>query len=645
MAQTVSVPPVNGDESTLSPAVLETRRRVSAALGASQMGLWSADLNAGRITWTPDVYDLLGCQAFDGTMAGFSRWIHVDDRDAALEALNDSLRSGEPLNHEFRWWHERGEWRWIVCRGRGERDGDGRVSQMFGTVQDITEAHAAAEELRSSERRFRQVTENIEEVFWLTNVEKTEILYISPAYATVWGRSMESLFADPIQWLEAIHPEDRAEVAAQIDRQEASEYDVEYRIVRPDGSIRWVHDRAFPVRDEAGNVVRIAGVAEDITRRRELEAQLRHTQKMQSIGELAGGVAHDFNNLLTVISTAAQLLEGALGENEQAHELLEEIRSAQQRATSLTRQLLAFSRREVVEPRVVEVDTVVADTEKMLRRLLGEDVLLVTRLEATGKHVRIDPGQLVQVLMNLAVNARDAMPMGGQLHIRTEREIPFRALEVNPDAAPFVKLTFVDTGCGMTEDVRSRAFEPFFTTKSVGQGTGMGLAVVHGIVAQNGGYIELRSEPGSGSVFQVYLPAVEAAAAIEGQQAPEAPVSAETVLVVEDEASVRRMVEKALRRQGYNVMVAASGMAALEMVDGGARPDLLLTDIVMPGMDGRQLSEKVRQSMPAVKILYTSGYTDDALLKRGIRQAEVAFLPKPYSLETLATRVREVLKS
>lgn len=307
--------------------------------------------------------------------------------------------------------------------------------------------------------------------------------------------------------------------------------------------------------------------------------------------------------------------------------------------------MLAFSRREVVEPRVVEVDAIVADTEKMLHRLLGEDVLLVTRLEATGKHVRIDPGQLVQVLMNLAVNARDAMPMGGQLHIRTECEIPFRALEVNPDAAPFVKLTFVDTGCGMTEDVRSRAFEPFFTTKSVGQGTGMGLAVVHGIVAQNGGYIELRSEPGSGSVFQIYLPAVEAAADVEGQQAPAAPVSAETVLVVEDEASVRRMVEKALRRQGYNVMVAASGMAALEMVDGGARPDLLLTDIVMPGMDGRQLSEKVQQSIPAVKVLYTSGYTDDALLKRGIRQAEVAFLPKPYSLETLATRVREVLKS
>lgn len=305
MAETVSVPSVNGDESTVSLDVLETRRRVSAALSASRMALWSVDLRAGRITWTPDVYELLGCPTFDGSMAGFSRWIHVDDRDAALAALSESLRSGDPLDHEFRWWHERGEWRWIVCRAQGERDADGRITQMLGTVQDVTEAHEAAEELRSSELRFRQVTENIEEVFWLTNIEKTEMFYISPAYATVWGRSMESLVTDPLQWLEAIHPEDRAEVAAQIDRQKASEYDVEYRIVRPDGSVRWVHDRAFPVRDEAANVVRIAGVAEDITRRRELEAQLRHTQKMQSIGELAGGVAHDFNNLLTVISTAA----------------------------------------------------------------------------------------------------------------------------------------------------------------------------------------------------------------------------------------------------------------------------------------------------------------------------------------------------
>ena len=643
MSSSFAVPPVGEGASGSSNDVAETRRRVSLALEASQMGLWQADLATGLIIWTPQVYELLGCPTFSGTIEDFSRWIHSDDRAGAQAALDKAVRERSLLSHEFRWWHNTRGWRWIVCRGYVETGTEGRSARLYGTVQDVTEAHEDADKLRTSERRFRQLAESIEEVFWLTDIAKSEIMYISPGYEKVWGRTLESLLEEPNQWLSAIHPEDRARIESRIALQETAEYDEEYRIVRPDGEVRWVHDRAFPVKDNAGRVIRIAGVAEDITRRRELEAQLRHTQKMQSIGELAGGVAHDFNNLLTVISTAAQLLDTTLGDDEQARDLLSEIRAAQERASSLTRQLLAFSRREISEPRVIELDAVVADTEKMLRRILGEDITLVTNLGAGSATVRIDPGQVVQVLMNLAVNARDAMPRGGHLFIATGEEIPFRAQEVDPDAKPFLRLTVADTGIGMSEEVRSRVFEPFFTTKDVGQGTGMGLSVVHGIVAQNGGYIEVDSQPGHGSAFRIYLPCVSEAAALNDAEAPAAPANSETVLVVEDETSVRRMVEKALRRQGYNVIAAASGMEAIQLIGGGFKPDLLLTDIVMPGMDGRQLSEEVHDVLPDLKVLYTSGYTDDALLRRGIKQAEVAFLAKPYTLETLGNRVREVL--
>ncbi|MEO8540026.1 MAG: PAS domain-containing protein [bacterium] len=538
------VPPLTISSTPPLPGSLAHHQaRVATALRASNMGLWRGELSTGEITWAPEVYDILGCPEFNGTLEDFQQWIHQDDRAAANKAMIAAFSEGVSLSAEFRWWHQDGEWRWMLIRGQCEFDKSGVAARMFGTVQDITETHNAAEELRSSEMRFRQLAESIEEVFWLTDVDQTEIYYISPGYETVWGRTCESLFESPRQWFEAIHPDDRGYVESAFSSLQTSGYDVEYRILRPAGEIRWIRDRAFPVRDEHGTVVRIAGVAEDVTRRRELEAQLRHAQKMQSIGELAGGVAHDFNNLLTVISTAAQLLDRTLPKDAESRELVDEIRMAQQRATSLTRQLLAFSRREVVAPRVIEVDAVVVDTEKMLRRLLGEDVRLVTNLNAAGLHVRIDPGQLVQVLMNLAVNARDAMVNGGALHIRTSERLPFRAIEVNPDCGPYVELSVVDTGDGMSAEVRSRVFEPFFTTKDSGQGTGMGLSVVHGIVVQNGGHLEVFSEEGKGAAFVIYLPVVQPVA--EPPQAVDSVVvnHAETVLVVEDESSVRRMVE------------------------------------------------------------------------------------------------------
>jgi nitrogen-specific signal transduction histidine kinase len=389
-------------------------------------------------------------------------------------------------------------------------------------------------------------------------------------------------------------------------------------------------------------------VAEDITERRQLEAQFRQTQKMESIGLLAGGVAHDFNNWLTVISGCTELLQEDLAGDTNALELLNEVRHAGERAATLTRQLLAFSRREVVEPRVLDLNGVILDTEKMLRRLLGEDVLLQTSLAPGLSPVLVDAGQWTQVLMNLAVNARDAIPRGGRLTMES-RDITldeeFTRTRPSLQPGPYVLLSISDTGAGMTPEVRARIFEPFFTTKEQGRGTGLGLAVVHGIVTQSGGAIEVYSEPGVGTTFRIYLPAVGAVAAAATAMSTGGEIRGiETVMVVEDEESIRRMTTHALRSHGYVVLQAGDGEEALELLHRhGGTVDLLVTDVVMPRMDGRALAEAMKTMFPKLRILYTSGYTDDAVVRHGILQSEVAFLSKPYTPMALLRRMRQVL--
>jgi two-component system cell cycle sensor histidine kinase/response regulator CckA len=500
--------------------------------------------------------------------------------------------------------------------------------------------------LRESEERFRQLTENISEVFWMTDPAKKEIFYVSPAYETIWGRTCKSLMERSHSFFDAVHPDDRPRVLASVQADSAIPYELEYRIVRPDSSVRWIRDRAFPVRDPAGLVIRIAGVAEDVTEKRQLETQLRQSQKMQAIGQLAGGVAHDFNNLLSVIFGHGALLAAAMPLQERLRDSVVEINLAAERAAALTRQLLTFSRRQVFEPTILDLESVVEESRSLLRRLIGEDVSLAVTPSHGLSPVSVDPGQINQVLMNLALNARDAMPQGGELTIAT-RDVDFAAAErtVHPEMRPgrYVLLAVTDTGCGMAPEVQTRIFEPFFSTKS--DNTGLGLSVVDGIVRQNGGYLAVTSRPGLGTTFSIYLPAVERIA--EGLPAKplSRPVTGnETILLVEDEDPVREVTALLLESLGYEVLQVSNAKDALNLVENTrAKIDLLFTDVIMPGMSGRELVEALRRRDPGLKVLFQSGYTDDMVIRHGILRAEVAFLQKPFTIDALAKKIRERL--
>ncbi|MCA1583327.1 MAG: PAS domain S-box protein [Acidobacteria bacterium] len=391
------------------------------------------------------------------------------------------------------------------------------------------------------------------------------------------------------------------------------------------------------------------GVVRDITEQRKLRDQLRQSQKMEAIGRLAGGVAHDFNNLLTIISGYAQMLLGRLSMSDSNRPAILAVADASDRAASLTRQLLAFSRQAVLEPRVLDLNVIVTETEKMLRRLIGEDVQLHTILDPRIGKVRVDPGQMSQVLVNLAVNARDAMPRGGSLIIETSLiELDAIYASAHSEAQPgrHVMLAITDTGVGMTSDVKSRIFEPFFTTKAPGKGTGLGLAMVYGIVRQSGGQIEVYSEVGHGTAFKIYLPTMEAWLAAPSEGAVREPEGhgSETVLVVEDEDGVRTMALLALQHYGYTALAASNGEEALRVLRSHAEViDIMVTDVVMPGMSGTELADEARLLRPSMKVMFVSGYTDDAVVRHGLLHADVAFLQKPYTPVSLARKLRSVL--
>ena len=452
-------------------------------------------------------------------------------------------------------------------------------------------------------------------------------------------------------WEQGIHADDLQRVVtanqAVLDEGHAM---VEFRFRRKDGIWIWLHDEKRVLFDPENRPSEVVGSWMDVTARVRLEEQLRQSQKMEAIGQLAGGVAHDFNNLLTVISGNTDLLLSDMPTDDPRRAALADVRAAGERAANLTRQLLAFSRKQILEPKLVDVHEVVSGIEKMLRRLIGEDVELLTDLAADPSWVKVDPGQLEQVVMNLAMNARDAMPRGGRLTIRTRNVDPKEPVDLEETAGrqlrPKVAISISDAGIGISPEVKAHLFEPFFTTKGVGKGTGLGLATVFGIVKQSGGDITVESEPGKGATFTVILPSQPGPRRRGGSGASlrAVPRGTETVLVVEDEDAVRRIVKIALESAGYRVIEARNGPEALEAArTHSGEIQLVVTDVVMPKMSGRELVERIVKDHPGVRILYMSGYTDDAVVRHGIVESGVAFLQKPFTPLALARKVREVL--
>ncbi|MGA2099380.1 MAG: PAS domain S-box protein [Candidatus Acidiferrum sp.] len=498
---------------------------------------------------------------------------------------------------------------------------------------------------------FRLITENAGDMIAVVDVNGKR-LYNSPSYERILGYTCEEL--NRTASLEQVHVDDRPKViaAAQEARKDGIGRGIEYRMRHKDGSWRILESTASVVKNGSGAATKIVIVNRDITERRQLEEQFRQAQKMEAIGRLSGGVAHDFNNLLGVIIGYAEMLQEKFDANHSARASVDEIVKAGKHAASLTRQLLAFSRQQVLELEVLDPNDIVADIEKMLRRLIGEDIKLMTSLDRGLGRVRADRGQLEQVFLNLAVNSRDAMPTGGNLLIETcrfemDQEYVLRfPYPVKP--GPYARLTMTDTGVGMDLATQARIFEPFFTTKEKGRGTGLGLSTVYGVVKQSGGYIEVRSEPGEGASFIIYFPIVQEVptetklAVSQGRSTG----GNETILLVEDEESLRTLTRNLLELSGYTVLEAQTGYQALEIATNHLETiRLLLTDVVMPGINGRDLAKRLLCEKPKLKIIYMSGYTGSAVGDNNILGKDAIFLQKPFSRENLSQKVREALES
>jgi len=548
---------------------------------------------------------------------------------------------------------------WCHCTSVWQFDDKRRPTHSVMLIHDITERKQAEIELDQSRRRYQALVHSIDGIVWEGDASALHFTFVSNQALKILGYPLERWIEQPRFWRNHMHPQDLEGVDQALGHAVAAQRsaEIEYRMLAADGREVWVRD-AISVVVEGGKVVKLRGLMIDVTKRkaderalRQSEEQLRQAQKMEAIGRLAGGIAHDFNNLLTAITGYGDLLLKKLGEEHPQRREALEISKAAQRAAALTGQLLAFSRQQVLQPKVIDLNDVIEDMEMMLRRLIGEHIELVTHHGACQGAVKADPGQIHQVLLNLVVNARDAMSEGGTLTIETAdvdiTELDAAAPEVGLGA--WILLAVRDTGCGMDEQTKARLFEPFFTTKEQGKGTGLGLSTVYGIVTQSGGHIACESRPGAGTTFRIHLPRVPKVE-VEAPPPKEAEVEAapgtEAILLVEDDDSVRELAREILQMNGYSVIEATNGVEALRLFEADPdRIDLMVTDLVMPQMGGRDLAQRVAPVRPELRVLYLSGYTDSVAIQQGILDAGSFFLQKPFTPADLARKVRDALDS
>ena len=646
------------ERKTAEKILLDAERRYRDIFDGAIEGIYRVSLEGKYLAANSALAKMLGYEsAQEGvstiTDAARQVWLDPNERSRVVR-----LREEHEVvrGYECQWKRKDGTAVWVSFNGRKVRGKDGRAPYIEGFIEDIAERKRADEKLRESERQLRTVLETISLVGVMLDRQGNITLCNDFLLALSGWKREEVLHRD---WFELFLP---SEIRGRIreiflDAIGAGEIPTHYQneIITRSGERRLVDWNNTVIRDPGGQIVGVASIGEDITGLKRAEAekariqdQLRQAQKLESVGRLAAGVAHDFNNLLTVINGYSRLLLDTLKAGDPLRDDVEEIHKAGERAAGLTQQLLAFSRKQFLQPRVLDLNRVVDEMRPMLARLMGEDVEVCVQLQAEATTICADPHQLQQVLMNLAVNSRDAMPHGGKFSIETgfvewgESQVQSRP---GAQAGPYVMLAVRDTGVGMNEETLGHIFEPFFTTKGVGKGTGLGLSTIHGIVEQSGGYVEAESELGRGTTFKIYMPRVVDAQADSGK--PEAvPASGgqETVLVVEDQAEVRRYTATALKAYGYQVIQAENADEALLLGEReSGRIDLILTDVVMPSLSGRELADRLRERWPGMKVLFMSGYTDDTMVHHGVLQKDVEFIQKPFSPAQLAIKVREML--
>ncbi|MGK3989927.1 ATP-binding protein [Sorangium sp. So ce136] len=644
--------PDAGPDGAPGPAPAGWEAQLDEAEQAAQMGNWIWELEQNRVTWSRQLFRIMGCDPAKDrpSTEAFLAAIHPDDRERMTTLLQRAIETGEGSGAiAFRVLRRDGAVRECLLSSLPIADGAGPPSRFFGVVVDLTERRRAEQELRRSERMLNEAQRIAHVGSWSYDLASRTVRWSEQLYHILGvdpsKRPTFELFAS------LIHPEDRHRVlgGAESASPLGIASPVECRVVRPStGELRHVQMAAQLLTDETGAIVGLVGTSLDITERRRLEEQLLHSQKLEAIGRLAGGVAHDFNNMLTAIFGHRELAVRKVQPSSNVLEHLTQIGTAAERAAALTRQLLAFARKQIIQPTVVDPNALILGVESLLRPLVGEDVELDVLPGSQIWPIRIDRGQFEQLLMNLAVNARDAMPGGGRLTIETANTtIRPDDAERRPEIEPgdYVELKVTDTGQGMEDAIQQYVFEPFFTTKEPGKGSGLGLATCHGIVKQHGGHIWFASASGQGTRFTICFPRVHGAPCEQPTRAHAAVVGGEeTVLVVEDEAQVRELCVASLRSFGYSVLAARSGKEAVALA--AAYPGaihLLVSDVVLPDARGPEVAAVLARARAALPVLYASGHTQDSLVPSDLLDGSVHFLSKPYTPTQLAQAVRDVL--
>jgi two-component system cell cycle sensor histidine kinase/response regulator CckA len=617
------------------------------------VGLYRSTPDGRLIDANPAMVSMLGYPDRESLLATPTAALYMDPADR-LRWTAEMTRANVVRDFQVRLRRGDGTAIWALDTTHGKRKADGTVVLYEGVMEDITDRVEADRRLQASERRLIQILEAVP-LGILVSDKDGHLVFANAGARNILGSwavpgltvtELSKTHPAYLAGTDQLYPDERMPLARAMRGEETAVDDME---IRHGERVISLNARGAPILDSEGKVVAAVVGFLDTTDRRSLDAHLRQTSKMEAVGQLAGGVAHDFNNLLTVIMSYGAMLLDQLDPADPNREDVQEIAAAADRAAALTGQLLAFSRKQVMQPKVIDINAVVSEVENMLRRLIGEDIELRISLDPDVARINADPGQLQQVLMNLVVNARDAMPAGGRLTIttsNTELSSEFAAGALHAADGEYVMLAVSDTGIGMTSEVMRRVFDPFFTTKAQGRGTGLGLSTVYGIVKQSGGEICVYSEVGEGATFKVYFPRFTKSTEERLHQVVprDLPRGSETLLLVEDDSGLRRLTMRVLKNCGYEVLVAGGGAEALAIAaDSRIHIHAVISDVVMPGMNGRELVEKLIESRPGMASLLMSGYTDDEVLRRGVLQGDTAFLQKPFNPDQLARKMRDVL--